>query len=124
MPDEKKPEAEQPEKVAPTVEPAPSTKPAPEAAKTDIKTIEFEDYTFEFDAVLLDDVELLEMIDAIEGNGNGGAIVRLIRSLIGQDGYDKMKTHFVAKDGRFKMSKLFAIYGLIFEDFDPKGSLS
>lgn len=104
---------------APEDVPAPT--PAAEAPKSEIKDITFDGYAFKLDMELLDDVELLEMIDAIENQSKPGVIIQLLRNLIGDDGYDEMKAYFVKKDGRFKMSKLSSVYQAIFEDFDPKG---
>ena len=94
---------------------------AADAPKQEIKDITYDGYTFKVDTELLDDVELLEMIDAIENREQPALIITLLKDLIGEDGYKDMKDYFVKKDGRFRMTKLSGIYQAIFEDFDPKG---
>lgn len=84
------------------------------------KELEFEDYKFVVDTDLLDDVESLELIDRIENKRQIGAIVPLLGKLIGTDGYEKMKAHFVKKDGKFRATKLAKVYQVIIENFDPK----
>lgn len=125
-----------PKPATPPAEPIPAGQPAtppatpqsddPNAAqsgseKSTIRTVEFDGYKFDIDEELLDDVELLEMIDGIENGERPALIMTLLKKLVGDDGYDKMKAYFVKKDGRFKMSKLSGIYQAIFENFDPKG---
>lgn len=91
------------------------------AEKQKLKELEYDGFKFSINEELLDDVELLEMIDAIENDQKPALIITLLKKLIGDDGYDVMKAYFVEKDGRFKMTKLGEIYKVIFEDFDPKG---
>lgn len=111
----------------PPAEPIPAGQPAtppaapPEEPKSKIKDVEVEGYKFKLNEELLDDVELLEMIDAIEHQNKPGVIISLLRNLVGEDGYADMKAYFVKRDGRFKMSTLMKVYEAIFEDFDPKG---
>lgn len=96
--------------------------PAPaEPAKDQIRKITFEGYTFEVNLDVVDDVDNVELIDKIENQQNVKAIVDFLIRLLGQDGYDKLKAHMIAKDGRFRLSKLGDIYTAIFEQFDPKG---
>lgn len=99
----------------------PDPQPQTGLPKGEIKDVTVDGYTFKLNTELLDDVELLEMIDAIENQNKPGVIISLLRNLIGEAGYDEMKAYFVKKDGRFKMSKLMVVYEAIFEDFDPKG---
>ena len=90
-------------------------------AKPEIKDLEFEGYKFQVDTDLLDDVEAFEHIDRIENKGQVAAIVPLLTFLIGEEGYEKMKAHFVKKEGRFRLTKLTKIYEVIVDNFDPKG---
>lgn len=96
-----------------------------------IKNLEIEGYKFVVDTDLLDDVEAFEYVDRIENKGQVAGIVPLIQFLIGREGYEKMKAHFTEKDaeenagvagykGRFRISKLSKVYGVIIENFDPK----
>lgn len=86
-----------------------------------LRDVTVDGYDFKIDDNLLDDVEVLEMIDAVENQNRPGVIISLLRNLIGDDGYKAMKAYFVEKDGRFKMSKLMKVYEAIFDGFDPKG---
>lgn len=102
------------------------------AKNTNVKEIELEGYKFTVDTDLLDDVEAFEYIDRIENKGQTAGIVPLIKFLIGDDGYDKMKDYFAAKDaeahkeeegykGRFRVTQLVKVYEVIIAKFDPKG---
>lgn len=101
-----------------------------------IKTIGVDGYSFTADTDLLDDVEAFEIIDRIENKGQVAAIVPLLEFLIGRPEYIKMKAAFAEKDaadhaathpedkdykGRFRISKLNAVYVAIIEKYDPKG---
>lgn len=89
--------------------------------KAELRDITVDGYTFKLDDTLLDDVEILEMIDAVESQNRPGEVINLLKRLVGDNGYDEMKAYFVKKDGRFKMTKLMKIYEAIFAGFDPKG---
>jgi hypothetical protein len=91
-----------------------------DAEKPVVKTLEFEGYKFEVNTDLLDDVEAFAIIDRIENKGQVAAVVPLLEFLIGKDGYEAMKAHFVKKEGRFRVSKLSKIYEVIVANFDPK----
>ena len=95
-------------------------KTAAKDKKNELREVQFEDYKFKVNDEALDDVEVLEMVDAIENENRTGVIISLLRNIVGEDGYKQMKAHFVKKDGRFKMSKLMKVYEAIFEGFDPK----
>jgi hypothetical protein len=99
--------------------------------KPTIKELEYEGVKFTVNTDLLDDVEAFELIDRIENKKQVAAIVPLLQFLIGEDGYNKLKTDFTAADakehageegykGRFRVSKLSKIYEVIIENFDPK----
>lgn len=89
--------------------------------KSEVIDIEYEGHKFQVDTGRLDDVDALEMIDAIENQNNMKVIVDFLQYLIGAEAYDTMKAYFVQKDGRFKISTLSKIYVAIFDKFDPKG---
>lgn len=82
--------------------------------------IDYDGYQFTVDSALLDDVEIVDLIERIEAGKSLKATVEFLYYLIGKDGYEKMKAHFVKRDGRFKLTKLTRIYYAIFEKFDPK----
>lgn len=103
--------------------------PAP--AKPTTKDLEYEGIKFTVNTDLLDDVEAFELIDRIENKKQVAAIVPLLQFLIGEEGYNKLKTDFAAADAkehegeegykaRFRVSKLSKIYEVIIENFDPK----
>jgi hypothetical protein len=112
---------EKPPMVAPADDKPTATPAAPEEPKSQIRQITFEGYSFEVNLDVVDDVENVELIDKIENQQNVKAIVDFLERLLGKDGYEKLKAHMVAKDGRFRLSKLGDIYTAIFEQFDPKG---
>lgn len=92
---------------------------APE--KDNVKELIIDDYKFTVDTDLLDDVEAFEHIDRIENKGQVAAIVPLLHFIIGKEGYDAMKAHFVKTEGRFRVTKLSKVYQVIIENFNPKG---
>lgn len=85
-----------------------------------IKELEFEGYKFQVDTDLIDDVEMLEVLDRIENKGQISAIVPFLNFLIGKEGYEKMKAHFIKTEGKFRATKLAAVYKIIINNFDPK----
>lgn len=90
------------------------------AFKSEVKTMKVGDYEFTANTDLLDDVEAFEYIDKIETNGQVSAIVPLLRFLIGAEGYQQMKDHFVKTEGRFRMTRLSEVYKVIIKNFNPK----
>lgn len=111
----------------------PANKPAEKPEKTNpedglkkrnpdaqIKNIEIEGYKFQVDTDLLDDVEAFEYVNAIENENKMSAIVPLLKYLVGDTGYEKMKAHFVKKHGKFRITKLAKVYQSIVDQFDPK----
>ena len=102
--------------------------PAEEKPKTDrvapedvsVKEIEVDGYKFKVDMDLMDDFEAFEYIDKIENNGQVGAIVPLLKFMVGDDGVAEMKAYFTKKEGRFRVSKLMKVYEAIVANFDPK----
>jgi len=84
------------------------------------KELEFEGYKFTVDTDLIDDVEALEIIDRIENKGQIAAVVPFLSFLIGKDGYEQMKAHFVKTEGKFRATKLAEVYKIIINNFDPK----
>lgn len=99
----------------------PAATPAPADQKDSIKDITCDGYTFQVDTDLIDDVDNVDLVDKIENEQNLKAIVEFLQKLLGNDGYEKLKAYFTAKDGRLKLSKLGELYQAIFEQFDPKG---
>lgn len=91
-------------------------------AKKDDNQVEItvDDYTFKANLDLLDDVDTLEKLDDVQA-GKVGEMIKLIKLVVGEDGYDQMKAHFVAKDGRMRIAKMNSAFEAIFEKFDPKG---
>lgn len=99
---------------------APKETKAPAAPST-IKELTVDGYTFTIDTDRIDDVEILDTVDAIENQKQLKEIITFLKFLVGDDGYEALKAYFVEKDGKFKLSKLFEVYTAIFENFDPKG---
>lgn len=92
----------------------------PPAVST-IKNVTVDGYSFEIDTDRIDDVEILDTIDAIENQKQLKEIITFLKYLVGDEGYEALKAYFVEKDGKFKLSKLFSVYEAIFKEFDPKG---
>lgn len=99
---------------------------------TTTKELEFEDYKFMVDTDLLDDVDAFALINKIENENQITAVVPLMHFLVGEEEFDKLKAHFVAKDAeahkdvkgykaRFRIAKLGEVYQVIIKNFDPKG---
>jgi disulfide oxidoreductase YuzD len=70
---------------------------------------------------VVDDVDNLELINKIEQGGYLYGIIEFLQKIVGNDGYDKLKAHFVEKEGKLSLTKLGEIYQAIFEQFSPKG---
>lgn len=87
--------------------------------ENDIKTVEIDGYKLEFDQNNLDDVEVFELINAIE-EGEVQKTAKLLKLLIGENEYNKVKDFFVNKYGRFPISKLTEVYTAIFQGASPK----
>lgn len=93
---------------------------ATEDTKNTAKELEIDGYKFTVDTDLLDDVDAFELIDRIENKGQTAAIVPLLKFLIGEQGYEAMKAHYVKTEGRFRATKLAKVYEVILKNFDPK----
>lgn len=105
--------------------------PATEQTKSTIKEIEVDGYKFTVDTDRLDDVEALEIIERIENKGQVAAVVPLLKLILGNQEYQKMKVAFAELDakahpddkdynGRFRVEKLSNVYLAIIAKFDPK----
>lgn len=109
---------------------------ADEAPKTTTQEIELHGYKFTVDTDLLDDVDSLEYLERIESRGEVGAVLPLLKHIMGVAEYNKLKEYFVAKDKkdhpaknadgseyrpRMRMEVLQEVYIAILEKFDPKG---
>lgn len=105
---------------------------ADQAQKTTVHEIELEGYKFTVDTDLLDDVDSLEYLERIESRGEVGAVLPLLKHIMGVQEYEKLKAHYIKLDGeahkdvegyrpRMRMEKLQEAYIAILEKFDPKG---
>ena len=105
-------------------------------AKESIKEIEVGGYKFTVDTDRLDDVESLEIVERIENKGHVAAVIPLLKQIVGDAEYEKMKQAYAKIDaeahakefpddkdykGRMRMDTLSDIYLAIIEKFDPKG---
>ncbi len=106
------------------------------AQKTTLHEIELDGYKFKVDTDLIDDVDSLEYLERIESKGEVGAVLPLLKHIMGVPEYNQLKAYFVEKDGkdhaaahpedktyrpRMRMEKLQEVYVAILEKFDPKG---
>lgn len=107
---------------------------ADEATKeqSTVKDIEVAGYKFTVDTDKLDDVDSLEFIERIENKGQTAAVLPLLKHIISDAEYEKMKAAFTEMDRkehadvkdyrpRFRIEKLSDVYMAIVEKFDPKG---
>ena len=99
--------------------------------KETIQEIDVKGYKFKVDTDLLDDVDSLEFIERIENKGQVAVVLPLLKHIMGEAEFEKLKAHFVAEDAkehegkegykpRMRMTLLEPIYLAIVEKFDPK----
>lgn len=81
------------------------------------KTIEIDGVKFEVEEDIMEDVGILEIWSEIETNP--AAILKLVKLVLGEDGYEKIKAHFVEKNGRMKISDVGVVVDQIAKAF-PK----
>jgi len=97
-----------------------------------VKEIEVKGYKFTVDTDLLDDVDSLEFIERIESKGQTAVVLPLLKHIMGDEEFNKLKAHFIdadakaheGKDGykaRMRIEVLSSTYLAIIEKFDPKG---
>lgn len=97
-----------------------------------VKEIDVKGYKFKVDTDLLDDVDSLEFIERIENKGQTAVVLSLLKHIMGNEEFEKLKAHFVAADGeahkdkegykaRMRIEVLSDVYLAIIEKFDPKG---
>lgn len=102
------------------------------ATDSTVKDIEVRGYTFQVDTDLLDDVDSLDYIERIESKGQTAVVLPLLKHIMGDAEFDKLKAHFIAVDGeahkgkegykpRMRIEILSDVYLAIIEKFDPKG---
>ena len=103
-----------------------------DAEQNTVKEIEVKGYKFTVDTDLLDDVDSLEYIERIESRGQTSVVLPLLKHIIGEAEFEKLKAHFIAADGeahkdkegykaRMRIEVLTDVYLAIIEKFDPKG---
>lgn len=97
-----------------------------------VKEIEVKGYKFMVDTDLLDDVDSLDFIERIENKGQVAVVLPLLKHILGNEEFNKLKEHFVAADAeahkdkegykpRMRIEVLNDTYLAIIEKFDPKG---
>lgn len=97
-----------------------------------VKEIDVKGYKFTVDTDLLDDVDSLEYIERIESRGQTAVVLPLLKHIMGEAEFEKLKAHFIAEDGkahegkegykaRMRIEVLSDVYLAIIEKFDPKG---
>lgn len=73
---------------------------------------------FDIDPEVMDDIEVIEMLDNMDSKP--GAVVGLLKRILGDDLYAKVKEHYTAEYGRMSISKhLGEVFQAVFEAF-PK----
>lgn len=86
------------------------------------KSIEFDGYKIKAPSEdVLDNADIFDLLDDIQaGNENNLKLVKLLKALVGENEYKKMRDYFVKKDGKFSATKAGEITGKILESFSPK----
>lgn len=103
----------------------------PKTEQTTVKEIEVKGYKFNVDTDLLDDVESLEFIERIENKGQVAVVLPLLKHIMGEPEFEKLKAHFIAEDAkehegkpdykpRMRIGVLNDAYIAIIDNFDPK----
>lgn len=104
----------------------------PQTETSTVKEIDVKGYKFTVDTDNLDDVDSLEFIERIENKGQVAAVLPLLKHIMGNAEFEKLKAHFIAEDAkahegkegykpRMRMPILNDTYLAIIEKFDPKG---
>lgn len=97
-----------------------------------VKEVDVKGYKFVVDTDLLDDVDSLEYIERIESRGQTAVVLPLLKHIMGEAEFEKLKAHFIAEDAkahegkegykaRMRIEVLSDVYLAIIERFDPKG---
>lgn len=105
---------------------------AEQAETNGVKEIEVRGYKFTVDTDLLDDVDSLEFIERIENKGQVAVVLPLLKHIMGNENFEKLKAAFIEKDAeahkdqkdykpRMRIEVLNDCYMAIIEKFDPKG---
>lgn len=104
----------------------------PQTEQSAVKEIDVRGYKFTVDTDLLDDVDSLEFIERIEHKGQTAVVLPLLKHIMGNEEFDKLKAAFIEKDAeahkdqkgykpRMRIEVLSDVYLAIIEKFDPKG---
>lgn len=88
------------------------------AENTTIKHLTFDDFEYDFDPSVVDDMEFLELSERVE-HGDLLAYPALCRLFLGK-GYDDAKAHFVEKYGKFTATKCGEMFEYTIKHIDPK----
>ena len=102
-----------------------------DAEKSTVKELEVHGYKFTVDTDLMDDVDTLEIIERIENKGQVAAVLPLLKLILGNEQFARMKEFYTKQDGeenkdkegykpRMRVEVLSDIYMAIIENFDPK----
>lgn len=92
------------------------------ASQPKLKEIKVRGYSFSFNPDVIDDVEVLEELEALSNN-NPAVMITFLRRVLGDSGWQAMKAYFVKKEGKMRITTLEKVFTGIFENFDPKESL-
>ena len=85
-------------------------------------TINFEGYVLAKPSEdILDNADIFDLLDDIQTGGeNNLKLIKLLKALIGAEEYGKLRSYFVARDGKFSASKAGELVAQILGSFDPK----
>lgn len=111
-----------------------------EKKTTTVQEIDVKGIKFTVDTDLMDDIDALEYIERIENKGQVAAVLPLLKLILGDEEFVKIKKEFTELDGkehaaelkeagepadpkykpRVRFNRLQDIYLAIIEKFDPK----
>lgn len=89
-------------------------------AETSLIDIEFDGFKFKFDTDALDDMEFLELSDAVQNEQDLTKYPALVKLLMGDKSYKEAKAYFTKKDGRFTATKCGELFKHTIEAAGPK----
>lgn len=85
-----------------------------------LKELEFDGFKFKFDPDTIDDMEFLELSDAVQNEQDLTKYPALVKLLMGEKSYNEAKAYFTKKDGRFTATKCSELFKYTIEAAGPK----
>lgn len=86
----------------------------------ELKELEFDGFKFKVNPDSIDDMEFLELADAVENVGDMSKYPALVKMLIGEEYYRAAVEHFKGKYGKFSATKCGEMFSSAIKALDPK----